>query len=457
MKSLQRRSGCAAPIRRYHASMPIAVSPDRPRRRLPRISPFLTHLWRERLTRPGQSVIVGAAVSGIAIAYPDRMAGTLAFSFFAALTLVAVVTAMRKPRVAVQRLMPGRCMAGELATMTIRVRSASRRTLVDIGAYEYRLPRPLRLVEDPKYIDRLPPGESHNFEYRLYVPRRGHYFLPGPSALSTFPFALAQAKRFAPQPHRLVVYPRFQPLRRLRLGGGHRYQPGGVTMLSRVGESMEFVGNREYRFGDRVRDVHTRSWARVGYPVVRQYQQEFLTRVALLVDTFVPWRWRPIVRRGGQGLDLLLRTRFVWGYDQEMLEANLSLAAAVTDCLARDDCVVDLFAAGPQLYHFESGRSLAHHENILDILACIEGCRDADPLAVVAPSFHERLRQTSSVIALLMGWDRRRAEFIASIRALGVEVKTIVLTDDERQSADAVAAGATHVTVERVLAGVEEL
>lgn len=441
-----------APASRTRRRLPLR------RRRAARLSTFLGHLWRERLTRPGQSVIVGAAVSGIAIGFPDKMVGTLAFSFFAALIVVAAATSVRKPRVAVQRVVPGRCMAGELATLTIRVRSASRRALLDIGAYEYRLPSPLRLVDDPKYIDRLPPGESHNFDYRLYAPRRGHYVLPGPSALSTFPFALTQSKRYAPQTHKLVVYPRFQPLRRLHLGGGHRYQPGGVAMLSRVGESMEFVGNREYRFGDRVRDVHTRSWARVGYPVVRQYQQEFLTRVALLVDTFVPWRWRPIIRRGGRGLDVLFRTRFVWGYDQEMLETNLSLAAAVTDSLAREDCVVDLFAAGPQLYHFESGRSLAHRENILDILACIEGCRgDEDPLALVGPAFNERLRQTSSVIALLMGWDQRRAEFIASVRTLGVEVKTVVLTDDREQAEQAIAAGAIHLTVEQVAAGVEEL
>src|SRR5262249_20160148 len=161
---------------------------------------------------------------------------------------------------------------------------------------------------------------------------RGSYDIPGPTALSAFPFGLTTGRRYFDRPGKLLVYPAFKPLSRLAIPVGTKYQPGGLVLTSRVGESMEFIGTREYQFGDRVRDLHPRSWARVGFPVVRQFQEEYLTRVAMVVDTFVP-STAPLAT----------------------LEAVLSLSASIADWLARQDYVVDLFAAGPDLYTFQAG------------------------------------------------------------------------------------------------------
>ena len=196
---------------------------------------------------------------------------------------------------------------------------------------------------------------------------------------------------------------------------------------------MEFIGNREYQFGDRVRDLHTRSWARVGYPVVKQYQEEFLTRVAVIVDTHSPepnpWRRRPNEtsrQRWGRW------TRTAWGVEtdpfDEVLEANLSLAASISDHLAREEHIVDLFAAGPELYHFQAGRSLGYLDNILDILACIERCPD-DPFDVIAPRVEEELSQVSTLIALFLDWDDRRREFVERVLAAGVRVKAMIVSE----------------------------
>jgi len=230
----------------------------------------------------------------------------------------------------------------------------------------------------------------------------------------------------------LLVYPAFHPLQELNIPAGMRYQPGGLALTSQVGQSMEFIGTREYQPGDRMRDLHPRSWARVGYPVVRQYQEEYLTRIAMIVDTYVPTpRGRPA------------------------LEATLSTAAAIADYLARQEYIVDLFAAGPELYVFQAGRSLGYLDNILDILACIDAC-PTDPMDTIAPRLHEQLRQTSTVICLMMRWDTTRQQFVRDIGELGVATHTIVVADDKQErptSADEV----RWLTVSELEDGVEQL
>ncbi len=297
-----------------------------------RIAVWMGHLWHERLTKPGQYLVAAAVTSAIAGSFPEVMVGSYTFSFFLSLTILALLlTAVRRPRVTVIRMLPDRCVAGSSVPLRITVRNLTRRALWDIGAFEYRLPAPLDVPDEVQFIPSLAAGGSHTFEYLLTAARRGSYNLPGPTALSTFPFGLAQSRRFSPDPRRLIVYPPFHHLRELELPTSQRYQPGGIVLTSNVGESMEFIGNREYRPGDRLRDLHPRSWARVGYPVVKQYQEEFLTRVAILVDTYVP-----------PGIPLKIRRK---PNPNDPLEANLSMAAAISDYLARQEYIVDLFAA----------------------------------------------------------------------------------------------------------------
>ena len=48
---------------------------------------------------------------------------------------------------------------------------------------------------------------------------------------------------------------------------------------------MELIGVRPYRPGDAMRDLHAITWARTGEPSVREYQQEYFTRVGVVLDT----------------------------------------------------------------------------------------------------------------------------------------------------------------------------
>jgi hypothetical protein len=72
------------------------------------------------------------------------------------------------------------------------------------------------------------------------------------------------------------------------------------------------------------------------------------------------------------------------------LEAAISLSASVADALSRGEYLIDLFAAGPELYVFRAGRHTAHFENILEIVACVEACR-RNPFETIAPALADEL------------------------------------------------------------------
>src|SRR5262249_13032207 len=247
------------------------------------------------------------------------------------------------------------------------------------------------------------------------------------------------ATRDVRAPARLLVTPRFARLAAVDLPVGRKHQPGGLQLVSEVGDAGEFCGNREYRPGDRLRDVHHAAWARLGKPVVREFQQEYLCRIALVVDTQAA---RPTNRA------------------EAAFEAAISLGAGVADVLSREEYVVDIFAAGPDLYHFQAGRSLAYLDDILDVLACVDSTRK-DPFATLGPAIQEQLFQISTAVVLFLDWDHGRERFVRLLQDHGVAAKVVVVRDGPTTlDALGVVTGAGPITIltpAQVEAGAERL
>jgi uncharacterized protein (DUF58 family) len=171
--------------------------------------------------------------------------------------------------------------------------------------------------------------------------------------------------------------------------------------------------------GDNPKHIHWPTSARKGDLIVREFREEYLCRIALVVDTFVPGRKKSLL------------SPVTW--DQETppdeFEAALSLTAALADHLARGDYIVDIFAAGPDIYHFKGGRSLAQLEQILDILSSMEPNRK-EPLTKLESAVMEEIAGIGSAVLLLLKWDDARAALVENMRSYGVRLKIIVLSDD---------------------------
>ncbi|TWU43810.1 hypothetical protein Q31b_13420 [Novipirellula aureliae] len=188
-------------------------------------------------------------------------------------------------------------------------------------------------------------------------------------------------------------------------------------MTSDIGESPEYIGNREYVAGDSARRIDYRSWARLGRPIVREYQEEYYCRVALVLDTFVDARSKRRFANASRDVDC-------------EFEAAVSLSASIADALSRGEYLLDLFAAGPELYVFRAGRHTAHLENVLEILACVDAC-PKNPFEKVSPAISEELNNISTVIGVFLDWDASRAQLARTAAERGCRVVIYVVRDGE--------------------------
>jgi uncharacterized protein (DUF58 family) len=262
-----------------------------------------------------------------------------------------------------------------------------------------------RIAADSVFVGDLAPGESCSVEWNITLSKRGAYIFTGVRQATSYPWGFWRSWYDCLISQTVLVYPSFTPLEKLDIPVGRRYQPGGIALSSNLGDSTEFVATREFREGDSLRVIHWASWARTGKPVVKEFQEEFFCRIAVVLDTFLQ-------RTGPSRV--------------EEFEQVISLSAAVADQLAREEYVIDLFAAGPELYQLQAGRSLAHLENVLDILACVEPCYDP-AFEKVEPVLLDSLESITTTIVILLDWDAARKRLVQAILDRGTGVKVVLI------------------------------
>ncbi|MDX9975739.1 MAG: DUF58 domain-containing protein [FCB group bacterium] len=366
-----------------------------------------------KLTVPGLALVGGSAfVCAVAMFTLDIPAYHLMTALFALYGVAFVAGPLLCPRVIIKGDLPDKTGVDQPISGVFDIENRSRRPVFDLSLGYFNLPKGLRLLEeDCGRVASLARGKHASLGVRLVALRRGLYTLPPLRAYTTFPFGLFRVQAARTSGGRLLVLPSFHPIETVDLPVGSRYQPGGVALTSHIGESPEYIGNREYRPGDNLRRVDYRSWARLGKPAVREYQEEYYCRVALILDTFV-------ARRDTSPA----------GFPE--LESGVSLAASVADALARGEYLIDLFAAGPELYVFRAGRHLAHFENILEILACVEACR-TNPFDTLAPALADELNNISTVVCVLLDWDDTRERLVRTAREAGCEVRVLIVRNGE--------------------------
>ena len=101
------------------------------------------------------------------------------------------------------------------------------------------------------------------------------------------PLGLFMAVRSFALPMQLLSLPRRFPVPNIALKSERRYQKGGISLALAVGDSQEFASLRDYRPGDPKRHIHWRSFAKTGRLIVKEYQDEYFDRHALVVDTLL--------------------------------------------------------------------------------------------------------------------------------------------------------------------------
>ena len=261
-------------------------------------------------------------------------------------------------------------------------------------------------VEEQVLPPLLPNAKTH-VRVEFTPLRRGYLRLVGCSIVCPDPLGLFKTYRHQAEPVSVLVLPKRYPVPALSLPGKRCYQQGGINLAMSVGDAVEFVALRDYRPGDPSRNIHWKSWARRGKPVVKEFQDEFFTRHALVLDTFV--------LPGGQ-------TRF---------EEAVSVAASFACQLLTQDTLLDFMFVGEKAYQFTGGRGLSHLDEMLEILACVEACEECS-FSKLIPLVMQHTSTLSACICILLEWDEPRRELIRKLRTAGIPALGLLVCEAEQ-------------------------
>jgi uncharacterized protein (DUF58 family) len=394
---------------------------------------------RRRFTPAGRALgylLIAAAAFGLDT---QRTTAFQIFALTAALLLVAWLASLRpQPRLAIERRLPEFATVGEPVRYRQNVRNIGLRPLADVrlrdeladefpSAEEFRrhrgrpepgvnwvdrrvgFPRWLALVQrcrgalidEVGLPDLLPEGTTEAV-VTLTPLRRGALTFARSRVLRPDPLGLVNAVSTLDAPGRLVVLPRRYPLPPLALPGTRRFQRGGVSLSQSVGDSQEFTALREYRPGDPVRHIHWRSFARLGEPVVKEFQDEFFTRYALVLDTF------------GDELP------------EAVFEGAVSVAASFVDGIHTQDALLDLMFVEDRAWRLTIGRGLGQQSDLLRVLAFVEP-RPGDQFARLAQHVLVHGSALTACVVVLLRLDDERLSLLRALTAAGVHLLVLVM------------------------------
>jgi uncharacterized protein (DUF58 family) len=250
----------------------------------------------------------------------------------------------------------------------------------------------------------LAPQSNTEVVMEITPTHRGVVKLAGLTIARPDPLGLACACQTIVLPQSVLVLPKLYDLPPVQLPGGRRYQSGGIALSSSVGDAEEFRSLREYRPGDSWRKIHSKSWAKVGKPMVKEEQDEFFVRHGLILDTFQNQPY------------------------SQILEEAVAIAATFAWDVQTQESLLDLVFVGNQAYCFTFGRGLSHTDKMLEILASVEPCQHQGFQSII-PTVIERVSLLSGCICVLIAWDEQRKNLIDYLRKMGVHTLIIIITD----------------------------
>jgi uncharacterized protein (DUF58 family) len=178
-----------------------------------------------------------------------------------------------------------------------------------------------------------------------------------------------------------------------------------VSLASHIGQSEEFIALRDYRPGDPLRHVYWRSTAKLNKPVIKEFQDEFFVRHALVLDTFSD------------------------AGETEVFEEAVSVAASFACTIPQQDSLLDLLFVGAQAYCFTSGRGVTQSEHLLEVLAGVAPAPESS-----FPALREMLMRHAAVvtgcICVFLAWDERRQKLIEELLMVGMPLLVVVISSD---------------------------
>jgi hypothetical protein len=159
----------------------------------------------------------------------------------------------------------------------------------------------------------------------------------------------------------------------------------------------------------------------VGAPQVREYRQEYFTRIGVVVDTD--------------------QTKS----SEETFEAALSLTAGILSHFTRGEALIDLIVFGDEIHPFTMGRNLGFLDQALDLLAAVNP-GPAWSLETLERQVEPHLSRLSSMVFITLAQDEKHRAFEEFVLARNVGIRSVYVTD---RPASTAGSDPRHSTISR--------
>ncbi len=351
-------------------------------------------------------IIIGMTISSVG----TQIGGYLFVSLVSALFLTAsFLTAFFKLKVTAVRSFPFIPTAGGIYVYRVIVTNTGKSPLRDLEIFSHKLPYGIYAVpEHPEQKTStlwLGAGQAVVFTVALRIPRRGSYVLEPLLAGSSFPTGLIRSLLRAGRRDPFIVFPKMLKLKDPDVFFRPEFQAGASSASSRFGSSNEFLSTREYREGDRPRDIHWNSSARAGKLIVKEYTDEYFIRVGFFLDTQLK-RFEKHV----------------------CFEARISLCGGMAEDCYKKNYLIDLFLSGRSSPVVKIGPGQNPFFRLLEMLSALEG-EDVVSFAPPLARIQAESAGLSQLVLFLKDWDEARQEFVAAVKKMNVPTRIIIVCD----------------------------
>jgi uncharacterized protein (DUF58 family) len=209
---------------------------------------------------------------------------------------------------------------------------------------------PLRTVDGESARSLTLPAGGHVELQYVGQGERGDHRFAGVDLVAGDHFGLFQIEHQVPLPHRLLIYPPIEGLRRVNTRCPRTHGFSGPLPARRGGTGVDFFGVRQYEIGDTLRHINWRATARHQDTLVtNEFELEGIADVGLILDA----RRRSDFQAEGGAL----------------FEYSVRATAGLADRFLRDGHRVGLMMFGPGVLRVFPGYGAVQRERILRAVA----------------------------------------------------------------------------------------
>ena len=296
------------------------------------------HIWHEKISTMGRLLILLTLVATL-LEFLPGITPLLLWIGLALLSLgMASVLTRKVKNIDVYLNLPSTVYAQEQTQIKTTVQSFQQKTIYAFRLKWFRLPDHVSSQAYDYEWHELKSLESFATKIPLQFSRRGIFNIPFPTLLKSEPLGLVHKRFRKKELQTIFVFPQKVALKQFpQFKKKLRQTYPNIKSLMGQKDKLEFSHTQEYHLGDDFKNVHHKSWAKRGKPVVKVSQS----------------------KKNNPKINFYIDLQKVDRIHQRLIEPMLSLACTLLDFWYQNGYEVVLFLVeGSVKNHLEQKKAL---------------------------------------------------------------------------------------------------